>query len=162
MLQTTCCQLLPWCKAAFTYSQNYSPFCLIPLHSSIVPSLLFLTSLSFFFPMFFFVLLFRFPFFLSIYLFTHLLFVPFLAGSSSLSSSLLLLKIFRQFLSSHPIYTIPRLYVCIFLYLIFTLFPLSLSLSSLATSLLLRFPFFVCQIVIYMHPLTFSFLSKVY
>jgi hypothetical protein len=41
-------------------------------------------SFRIFFLVFPFVLLFRFPFFLSIYLFFHLLFIPFLAGSSSL------------------------------------------------------------------------------
>jgi hypothetical protein len=73
-----------------------------------------------------FVLLLRFPFSLSMYLFIHLLFVPFLAGSSSLLLSFFY-KFFFSFssLSSHINYS-PC--ICIFLYPIFTLCPISIYL----------------------------------
>jgi hypothetical protein len=68
---------------------------------------------------------------LSVYLFIHLLLVHFLAESSSYS--LLLLANFLQFLLSLiPSKPVPG-FICIFLYPIFTIFPLSLS--SLANSL---------------------------
>jgi hypothetical protein len=76
-----------------------------------------------------FVLLFRFPFSSSMYLFIHLLFVPFLAGSSSL----LLLQIFLQFL----LFLIPYKLFPLYQYLpvsYFHPFPI-IYLSSLATSL---------------------------
>jgi hypothetical protein len=60
--------------------------------------------------------------------------------------------IFFFFFFSHPIQTI-LLHVSCF-------HPFSsLSLSPLTTSLPLCFPFFVCKIVIDMHPLTFSFIQ---
>jgi hypothetical protein len=74
---------------------------------------------------------FRFSFCLSIYLFIHLLFIPFLADSSSLLFLLLFFFFFNfSSLSSHINY---YPFIGSFLYPIFTLFPLSLS--SLATFL---------------------------